>query len=245
MSTIAEAWWAGYSMLPRSPGTLRGYRDRLDQQILPALGNVRARELTIGTAERFLRAVEKGRGPSVAKMTRSVLSNVCGFAARHDAMDRNPVRDTAAVTVKRAREPRSLSLAEAQQLRALMTYDERAVDRDLLDLVDGMLATGLRIGEVLAICWPDVDLDRGTVKTGGVVIRVRGEGLIIRRSDNSKIKTRTLVLPAWGAEMLRRRFESTPDPRGPVFCAVNGGLRDPSNTEHHLRTRSRRRGSPI
>jgi integrase len=235
VSTIAESWWAGYSMQPRSPGTLRGYRDRLNNQILPALGNVRARELSVGTAERFLRAVERGYGPSVAKMTRSVLSNVCSFAARHDAMDRNPVRDTAPVTVKPAKEPRALSLAEARQLRALLTYDQRAVDRDVLGLVDCMLITGLRIGEVLAITWPDVDLERGTIKTGSVVMRIRGEGLIIRRADNSKIKTRTLVLPGWGAEMLRRRFKEAPDPQGPVFCAVKGGLRDPSNTEHHLK----------
>lgn len=67
------------------------------------------------------------------------------------------------------------------------------------------------------------------------MMRIRGEGLVIRRADSSKIKTRTLVLPSWGTGMLRRRFNDTPDPQGPVFCAVKGGLRDPSNTEHHLK----------
>jgi integrase len=244
ISSIAEAWWVGYSSLPRSPGTLHGYRDRLDKQVLPALGNLRARELSVGAVERFLRTVERRYGASVAKMSRSVLSSLCGFAARHDALDRNPVRDTAPVRIQPARQPTALSMAEARQLRALLTYDERAVGRDLPDLVDGLLITGLRIGEVLAVTWPDVDLDAGTIRTGGVVMRVKGKGLIIRRSDNNKIKTRTLVLPGWGAEMLRRRFKATPDVDGPVFCAVKGGLRDPSNTEHHLKDAFQAAGFP-
>jgi integrase len=117
----------------------------------------------------------------------------------------------------------------------MLTYDRRTIDRDIPDMVDCMLITGLRLGEILAITWPDVDLAQGTIRTGGVVMRVRGEGLVIRRTDNSKIKTRTLVLPQWGADMLRRRFIHTPDQLGPVFCAVKGSLRDPSNTEHHLK----------
>src|ERR1700730_4017190 len=97
MSTVAESWWAGFSVLERSPGTKRNYRDRIDQQILPAVGNLRAREMTVGAAERFLRAVETRYGSSVAKMTKTVLSNICGFATRRDAMPRNPVRDTSSI----------------------------------------------------------------------------------------------------------------------------------------------------
>ena len=44
-----------------------------------------------------------------------------------------------------------LTAAEAAQLRAVLTYDEKAVKRDLPDFVSMMLATGLRIGEVCAI----------------------------------------------------------------------------------------------
>jgi hypothetical protein len=73
---------------------LRLYRDRLDRQIIPSLGNLRVRELTVGVCDRHLCAVRDNNGPSTAKATRSVLSGICRFAARHDALERNPVRDT-------------------------------------------------------------------------------------------------------------------------------------------------------
>ena len=83
-------------------------------------------------------------------MTRSVLSGMCGLAARHDAMDRNPVRDAQAITQPRKAAPKSLTVTQVRQLRALMTYDDTEVERDLPEFVSFMLATGLRIGEVLA-----------------------------------------------------------------------------------------------
>jgi integrase len=176
-------------------------------------------------------------------MTRNVCSGICAYAARYDILDRNLVRDTTPISVPPKKgPPRALSAAEARHLRAALTYyDDQAIARDVLDLVDGILMTGLRVGEVMAITWPDVDLDAGLITTGGVVIRVRGEGLLIRRTESPKIKNR---VPTWGVALPRRRCEAAPDRTGPVSCAANGGLRDPSNTEHHLKTAFTNAGSP-
>jgi integrase len=245
ITAVAEAWWASFQKLDRSPGTCRNYADRMHQQILPALGGLRCRELTVGVAERFLRTVETHNGAAVAKMTRSVLSNIGAFAARHDALDRNPVRDTTAISVKvKKGPPRSLSLTEARQLRAALSYDDQAIVRDIPDLVDGLLITGLRLGEVTAITWPFVDLATGSVTTGGMVHRLTGQGLIIRREASSKIKERTILLPQWGADLVRRRFASAKDRTAPVFCAALGGIRDPANTEHHLKRAFTNAGFP-
>jgi integrase len=42
--------------------------------------------------------------------------------------------------------------------------DKVAVREDLPDLCRFMLATGVRIGETLAVYWSDVDLDAGVVR---------------------------------------------------------------------------------
>ena len=49
-----------------------------------------------------------------------------------------------------------MTLAQVRQLRAMITYDNTAVARDLPDFVAFMLATGLRIGEASAITWDAV-----------------------------------------------------------------------------------------
>jgi site-specific recombinase XerC len=112
----------------------------------------------------------------MAKMTRSVLSGMCGLAARHDAMDRNPVRDTQVISQPRRPAPKSLTVKEVRQLRALMTYDDKAVERDLPEFVSFMLATGLRIGEASAVTWAAVDLDAERVEVRGTVVRLTVRG---------------------------------------------------------------------
>ena len=91
--TLAEAWFRDVSAGDRSPSTLAQYRYRLDRQIIPALGELRVRELTPGTIDRHLTAVTAKHGAVAARTVRSVLSGMAGLAARNDAIDRNPVRD--------------------------------------------------------------------------------------------------------------------------------------------------------
>ncbi len=251
LDVVAEAWWAGFSVAPGSPGTKRIYRDRLDVQILPALGNIRCRELTIGTVERFLRAVEASHGSSLTKTVRSVLSNICGYAARLDALDRNPVRDTSPISVKPKKgKAKSLSAVELKQLRALLTYDQKAIDRDLLDLVDLLSATGLRIGEALALVWDAVDFTAGTVEVRGTVIRIKGEGLVIKPEPKSEAGYRTLILPSWAIGMLTSRdagFSTSNEEQkleDLVFPSAVGTLRDPSNVDHQLKDAFKAAGFP-
>jgi integrase len=248
-SVVAEAWFASLEGSDLSPTTLEAYRRRMDVQVIPALGGLRCREVTIGVIDRFLKTVTAKNGSGTAKLCRSVVSGICGFAARHDALERNPVRD--AGKIRRAapkKEPRSLTLDEARQLIAYMTYHEKSAARDLFGFVMFMLATGLRIGEASAVLWDALDLDEGTVEVRGTTVRIRGKGLMVKPSTKSLAGWRKLKLPQWAVDMLRLRAETTWStltevplttggtwPSSPVFPAPKGGLRDPSNTQGDLR----------
>ena len=81
---LAEGWYASLDSL--SPITLQAYRDRLDRQILPRLGQLRVRELSVGILDRHLRGITDAHGVVTARMCRSVLSGMCALATRHDAL---------------------------------------------------------------------------------------------------------------------------------------------------------------
>jgi integrase len=54
-------------------------------------------------------------------------------------------------------------LPQLRQLRAALTYDDRAIARDLPDLVSFLMATGLRTGEACGLSWNAVDLEAGAI----------------------------------------------------------------------------------
>jgi integrase len=129
-------------------------------------------------------------------------------------------------------------VAEAKQLRALLTYDDKAIARDLPDLVSFMLGTGCRIGEAAGLLWEDVDLEHGTVTINRTVVRLYGRGLT-SKPTKSRAGERTLALPSWCVELLLARPRTDP-----VFPAILGGWRDPSNTQADLREAFRGAGYP-
>ncbi|MGQ0482498.1 MAG: site-specific integrase [Pseudonocardia sp.] len=236
---LAEAWYQSLTVAPRSITTMAQYRDRIDKQIIPSIGQLRVRELSPGVVDRHLAAIAGKHGNATAKMTRTVMSGICGLAVRADALDRNPVREASAISTKPQNRPRSLSVDEVRQLLAYLTYDDKAIRRDLPDLVAFIAATGLRIGEATGITWDTLDLEAGTVEVRGTVIPVRGQGPHFKPSPKTDAGARTLLLPTWCIEMLRRRAArgsaSSAEARNPVFPAPRGGLRDPSNTQADLK----------
>ncbi len=248
LSAVAELWFDDFAEQvaegKKSPGTSRAYRDRLDKQIIPALGNLRLREITVSRVDRLVKKTKDDHGNAVAKMVRTVLSGVLGLATRHDAFDHNPVRD-----VRRIESVDKLAVAleldQVRQLRAKIAADKKAVARDLPDFTDMMAATGLRIGETAAVVWDAVDLDAATVEVRGTVIRITGQGLVIKPKPKSKSGFRKLELPAWSVAMLRARKPESARPSDPVFSAPLGGLRDPSNTNADLKEAFTDAGYPL
>lgn len=248
VSALGETWFDELTTAveagDRSPGTARLYRDRLDNQVIPAMGSIRLHEVTVSRVDRLLKTTTERHGPAVAKATRAVLSGMFGLAVRHDAIRGNPVRDVASIR-QRPRERRTLSLAEVRDLRAKLAADPRAIGQDLPDLVDILLATGLRIGEAVALTWSAVDLDAGTVEVTGTIVRVTGHGLTIKPKPKSRSGRRVVELPAWAVAVLRDRKARLPvNEWDVVLPSPSGRLRDPSNTQHHLRQALTRAGYP-
>jgi integrase len=235
---VAEQWFATVQAAAdrgdRSPSTAEQYRGNLDRSVLPALGALRLREVTVPRLDAFLSALLTNKGTATTKTCRAVVSGVLGLAVRHGALASNPTRDVDRIEGGRRKAPRALTAAERTEWLAQLRADRTAVRKDLPDLTRFMLATGVRIGETLGVFWSDVDLEAGTVAVDHTVIRVKGRGLV-RKSTKTEAGERTLALPSWAVAMLRARRLASDEPDGPVFPDSLGGLRDPANTRRDLR----------
>ena len=252
LAVVAEVWRAENAD-DWAINTARRYGDVLADHVIPALGNLTVREATVTRLDRFLKTITAEVGGPTAKLCRSVLSGVMGLAVRHGAAATNPVREVAGITVVH-KEVRALTLDEVAVLRAatqawqegrpIRPTDEpqkprrgRMPSPDTLDIIDVLLATGARIGEVLALTWPAVELEPGdeAVTITGTVVwedQETGPRKLIRQ-DHPKTASswRRLELPWFAADTLLRRRVMAPDgnPGGLVFPSSVGTLRDPNN----------------
>lgn len=260
---ILEQWLEAVDESDRAVQTKTLYRNTARRHVEPALGELRLAELSVPRLDAALRAIRAGSGVGTAKTSRAVLSGALGLAVRLGAMPTNPIRDVSAGGGSNGKEIRALTLEEEWRVRDWPRSSTRAVDLDLPDLVDWMLGTGMRIGEVCAIRDDVVDLDAGTVEVNATVVRVTRKdaetldvpaGLYVQERTKSSAGWRVLALPPDLVDMLKARRErlclvdSRPTmfldrnnrPRevaapGLVFTSPAGRLRDTSNTLNDLR----------
>ncbi len=236
---LAERWYTSIRQDvtegTKSPNTARLYRHYLDRHILPGIGALRLGEATVPRLDEFITAVRDRSGTAAAKACRSALSSMLGQAARHGAIPTNPVRDIGRLPgLRRSVKARSLTLAECQRWIAQLEADPAAVRRDLPDLTRWLLATGVRIGEAIAVDWSSIDMDNATVEIDYKILRVKGQGLQRVRRTKSDAGHRTLPLPEFAVRMLERRRAASGG-TGPLFPDSRDGWRDPSNLSRELR----------
>ena len=80
LSAMAALWLADVDDSELAAGTKRLHRFVVNAYVLPGLGELRLREVTVPAIDRLLASVHAGHGPGAAKSTRSVLSGILGRA---------------------------------------------------------------------------------------------------------------------------------------------------------------------
>lgn len=245
VSTLAELWIDEITAEERlRPQTIHRYQTSLRTAILPAVGDLRIREASVGRLDRLLRDIAKDR-PAAAKGAKVVLGQMFALAVRHGAIPTNPVRDTG-----RLRKPRrkvvALTDEHLQAVRTAIRDWQRPVagkpgprhTGDLADIVDLMLATGARIGEILALRWEDLDLaaERPTLTVCGTVVYVKGKGFFRQEWTKSDAGYRMIVLPRFAVGMLMARKLTVPgNAHDAIFTSRRGTWLSPNNVRRQWR----------
>jgi hypothetical protein len=85
LATVAVEWLAEVDDSDLATGTKRLYRFALTNYVLPGVGQLRLREITVPAVDRLLTAVRKAHGSGAAKAARTVLSGILGEAVRWGA----------------------------------------------------------------------------------------------------------------------------------------------------------------
>lgn len=173
--------WKAQALPALKYATQKHYEYVIDIHLLPAFGNIQLRLISRESVQNFLaNKFKQGLSWRTVKHLRTTLGTILGTAEIWGNIEDNPVRKT--------RMPRQGPRPEKQvlspeQLRLLLEM-LREPSKSLVWL---LALTGLRIGELLALRWQDVDLEAG-------VLRVR-RTLYERHFDEPKTKHSNRVVP--------------------------------------------------
>ncbi len=109
---------------------------------------------------------------------------------------------------------------------------------DLADIVDLMLATGARIGEILAVRWEEADLaaEHPTLTICGTIVYLKGKGFFRQEWTKSDAGYRAVILPRFAVGMLlARKLTAADDPHDSIFASRRGTWMSPHNVRRQWR----------
>lgn len=192
-------------------GTIDEYERVLRKLVVPRLGRIRLDELTtdrINVILSELGAQSLNRQRKAKIVTGAMLDN----AVAHGALNVNPVRGSLSIS-RPETDSRSLSHGEVHAVRAAVQAwlgKERSGPRssgDMADIIELMFATGVRIGEVLALRWRDIDVGAQIVEINATIRTESGIGTYRKPLSRPRI----VVLPEFAALLLEARRIAEPD----------------------------------
>jgi integrase len=198
--------WLPLQQAARKPSTFRGYRDIVENRLVPYVGDTRLYELSAGDVAALYTALRQtgrrnGAGGGISersiKHTHSVLHSALEHAVDTGLIARNPARRLPKASRPN---PRTVEMRTwtAEQLRTFLaaTKDDRLHACYVL-----AATTGLRRSELLGLRWADIDLD-------GAIIAVRrgrvAAGYEVHEGEPKSGRARTVALDAETIAELRR-----------------------------------------
>lgn len=190
--------------------TQEHYQYVVNTHLLPEFGNVQVRLVSRESIQTFLAGkLKEGLSWRTVKHIRTMLGTILGTAEFWGYIENNPVRKTR--LPRRGLQPEKTILTP-EQLGSLL----EKVSEPSRSLVWLLVLTGLRIGELLALRWQDVDLEAGLLR----VRRTLYEG----RFDEPKTRSsnRTVPLSNKGVEVLSSFRKKSQKPDDLVFCSKKG-----------------------
>lgn len=194
-----DQWFAGARPNLR-PSTVRTYESMLQHRIVPALGGRKLARLDVRELEQFFADQHKGGlSPKSVHLVKGILSRAMNDAVRWGYLPRNPV-SLANVPRDTGLDTEAITPTEARAMLQAFSGDF------LAPIVSVALGSGLRQGELLALRWQDIDMDKGTVLVRATLQRVEGEYRLLE--PKTQRSNRLVPLADFAVEALRRQREN-------------------------------------
>jgi integrase len=199
--------------------TVYGYQSLLKKHVLPALGDKKLSEITPSGVNEFLNGItqnrEKSRGPKLLNVY-SLLRQMFEVATEYDLIPASPVRKKLHRPKYKAKEKPALT---PNQVGAILAK----VPAEWYAFALAMALTSVRIGELIAIQWKDIDWTNARLALSKNVWR----GKVQESTKTGAVAVRHLPEALLAALKMHRQKSKFVRPEDYVFTKSDGSLVDP------------------
>jgi integrase len=213
VSTFLDSWLVGTQSSLR-PRTFVSYSQIVRDHLKPALGRIPLARLQPQQVQQlYANLLSGGRAAKTVRNVHVTLHRALAQAQRWRLVPTN-VADL--VDPPRLSRPEMKALSPEQARKVMVA----ARGDDLEALWTLALTGGLREGELLALRWPDVDLDRGSLRVVASLVRMVGQEPQIAE-PKSRRSRRQVELSVAAVNALRQHRARSPS-IGFVFARLDG-----------------------
>ncbi len=186
-----EIWMETYKENTVKKSTIQTYRQTYDEFIRPAMGKRKVNDIKSQTIQRFINDLySKGYSQTRVKIVYVILLGMYKQAQVNGLVIVNPV-DAVMLPKYQKKRAEDHRVMTAQEQQAFL---EAAAGSKYYDFYLLALTTGMRINEVLALQWSDIDFSKKQISVNGTLFYQRGGAGRIIEPPKTESSRRTIPM---------------------------------------------------
>lgn len=225
-----STWYALYSKPNLRKSTQVIYSYYIKDSLLPRIGELPIQHLSGLRLQKLYQELREngkvcprgGAGPGLSPKTirgiHMLLHSALEQAVREGILTKNPTIDCKPPKL----EKREMRVIQPEQVSA---YLRAAADRNVLPMFYLELTSGLRKGELLALLWSDLDIEKCSISVTKAVSRREGELEVTPPKTRHSI--RNIVIPRQAVDLLLQEHSLHPDNPYMFPSPVTGTMYNP------------------
>ncbi len=159
-----EIWLKEYKELSLKKGTIENYKRNYNCYLRPYLGEMYVKDIHVEHLQKMYNdLIRKGYAISTLNVSKGILSGMFQQLVKNDILVKNPV---SFVEFPRQRVHKTRRVLSLEEQSIFQTYIKDSPYRELYELA---LSTGLRIGELCALRWEDINLEEEYLTVNGTL----------------------------------------------------------------------------
>ncbi len=206
--------WVQQVQTQVKPTTFENYESCIRRYVIPFFGQAPNKTISVKTVMAFVQHIEGTANLSATTKKKILTIFKTALRAGLKSMpQRATILEAVVLPKTETKEVQVFSMAEQRQIEAAVyhTADTRALG------IVVCFYTGIRLGELCALRWSDIDLEAGTMNICRTVSRTRcfepggPKTMLLVGSPKSRKSARKIPLPAFLLQLIQQHWRSAPD----------------------------------